>query len=179
VFAAAQDQRLRSKLLGVAAIYPLVDLVPDGEAKMATRPDPSVPDFIGNNYSNITRLYLDAVEKPSLTDARLSPTYFATRDSLPSHLLLVGSEHDMLCHEAEAMAIKIAVLTDGVKINTESGWRAPGVQWHKILGQPHAFDAIPAKAPDIEMARVAAMDEMYSVTSEWLTSVFSETIIKR
>ncbi|KAK3701661.1 hypothetical protein LTR37_015313 [Vermiconidia calcicola] len=175
LLAAAQDPRLLSKVVGVAAIYPVVDLTTDGDAKMATRPDASVPDFIGNSYSSITRLLFDAAQKPSSTDTRISPTYFATRDSLPPNVLLIGCEHDMFCHEDEAMANKLAALSTEAKVNTEAGWRAPGVQWHKVLGQPHAFEAFPAKTPEKEKARTDALDAMYSVISKWLIDVFSNS----
>jgi len=170
---AAQDTRLRSKIIGVAAIYPLVDWTTDGAAKMATRPDPSVPDFIGDQYSDLLPLYLDAAQQHSLSDIRLSPTFFQSRDSLPPKILLIGTEHDMFCHEAEVMANKLADASGGAKTPMEAGWRAPGVQWYKVHDQPHAFEGFAAKNPKKEKARLAAIDGMYAVISQWLTNVFS------
>ncbi|GAB7337616.1 hypothetical protein MBLNU457_g2914t1 [Dothideomycetes sp. NU457] len=179
VLGAAQDPRLRSKLSGVAAIYPVVDMAQEGDAKMATRPDPAIPDFIGGSFADIKRLYLDAHQTPSLTDIRLSPINFATRDSLPPHVLLIGAEHDMFCHEDQAMAHKLAEMTEGSTVSTAAGWRAPGVQWHKVQGQRHAFDAFPEKIPEKEEVRVAAVDAMYSAISEWLIDVFSQVSVAR
>lgn len=178
LLAACQDSRLLSKVLGVAGIYPLVDWAEDGEAKMARRPDPTIPDFIGDTYAGLSRLYLDAEQSQSMTDARVSPAYFADRKALPPQILLVGAEHDMFCHEDEMMADKLADMAGGVKDKTKTGWKAAGVQWSKIMGQPHAFDAFPAKAPVTEDSRLAAVDELYSVVSEWLTNVFATSAVK-
>lgn len=176
VLGAVQDQRLRTKVLGVATNLPLCDLAQDGDAKMATRPDPSIPDFIGDQYSGILGLYVDPAQKHSLTDPRISPINFVNRDSLPPHTLFIGAEHDMFCREAQAMAEKV-VEVSGVsnsKVSTAAGWHAPGVQWHKVQGQRHAFDGFPEKFPEKEKVRVAALDEMYSVISTWLKEVFSQ-----
>lgn len=108
VLAAAQHPRLRHRLTGVVALYPVCDFVPSAEQKMAQRPDPSIPDFLGKSYSSVLDLYLDDSAKDSFTDVRLSPAHFASRDHLPPNVLLVGCEHDMLCHEAEVMANRLA-----------------------------------------------------------------------
>jgi acetyl esterase/lipase len=171
VLGAAQDKRLQSKVMGVVGIYPPVDMSEDGPTKMATRPDPSIPDFIGDSFASVARFYLEETQKPSLTDIRLSPANFTSREDLPANILLLGVEHDMFCHEGEAMASKLA--GDGTTVNSEAGWQAPGVQWHKISGQTHAFDNFPAKTSEKERARVEAVQEMYAVISEWLVNVFS------
>jgi acetyl esterase/lipase len=169
---AAQDSRLRNKVLGVVSIYPAVDFDSDGDTKMATRPDPSVPDFIGKSYASIMNLYLDEAQKPSLKDVRFSPTYFTSRESLPPEILLIGAEHDMFCREVEVMADRLA--GDKAKIPNKEGWTAPGVQYYKVHGQPHAFEGFAAKNPEAEKARVAAKDAMFSGISEWLKDTFSK-----
>lgn len=170
---AAQDARLRSKLLGIAAIYPAVDFSEAGDAKMARRPDPTIPDFIGDGLSDLVRVYLDPAHMPSLTDVRVSPLFFTERQSLPARMLLIGAEHDMFCHEAEVMADKLVSLSGGKKSETQFGWKAGGVQWYKVADQPHAFDNFPAKVREKEAARVVAVDAMYSLISEWLVNVFA------
>lgn len=170
---AAQDARLRSKLLGVAAIYPIVDMAEAGDAKMASRPDATVPDFIGDTFPDVLRLYLDPNQMPSLADVRVSPANLSARQSLPAEVLLIGAEHDMFCCEDEAMATKLVALSGGNKVETQSGWRAEGVQWYKVADQPHAFDVFPAKLPEKEASRVAATEAMFSFISEWLVNVFA------
>lgn len=173
MLAVSQDSRLLPKVTGVAAIYPLIDLTEDGETKMARRPDATIPDFIGDTYADLGPLYLDGERSPSLKDPRVSPAYFAERNALPAQILLVGAEHDMFCHEDEAMADRLADMAGGGKTETESGWRATGVQWAKVMGQPHAFDAFPVKAPVTEASRLAAVDALYALLSEWLVGVFT------
>ena len=104
-------------------------------------------------------LYLDEAQKPSLHDVRLSPTYFATRERLPPELLLIGAEHDMFCREVEVMAEKLA--GGRAKTPNKEGWSAPGVQYYKVFGQPHAFEGFPAKDAEAEKARIAAKDAMF------------------
>jgi acetyl esterase/lipase len=169
---AAQDSRLRPKIMGVAAIYPIVDFESNAKAKMATRPDPLVPDFIGERWDSLQELYLDEAQKPSMQDVRVSPTFFARRENLPSEILLVGAEHDMLCHELEVMADKLA--GDEAKVQTKEGWRAPGVQYYKVYGQPHAFEGFPVKDTEAEKKRVAATDAMVDSIAEWLVNIFEK-----
>ncbi|CAK4034459.1 alpha beta-hydrolase [Lecanosticta acicola] len=175
VLAVAQDPKLRPKLRGVAAIYPLVDMTEDAKTKMATRPDSSVPDFVGDSLDTIYGLYFDAAEKSklSLKDVRISPTYFSSRESLPQEILLIGAEHDMVCHEDEIMADKLAAASADKKVATKNGWKAPGVEWYKVHGQKHAFNAFPEKDPDVEKVRVRETDAMFSSISEWLVDTFA------
>ncbi|GAB7322532.1 hypothetical protein MBLNU13_g03456t1 [Cladosporium sp. NU13] len=168
-----QDPRLRPKVLGVATIFPAVDLAEDGAAKMARRPDPTIPDFIGDSYADILRLYLESEQTPSLKDPRVSPAYFPDEKALPANFVVIGAEHDMFCYEDKAMADKLADMVGGERVETETGWKAGGVQWSKIMGQPHAFDAFPAKAPITEASRLAAVDALYAFLSEWLVEVFA------
>ncbi|KAK3668749.1 hypothetical protein LTR22_000229 [Elasticomyces elasticus] len=176
VLAAAQDPRLRAKIASVAAVYAVVDLVPKGKAKTATRPDPSVPDFMGGSYDGISGLLFDDANKPALTDVRISPTYFTSRDSLPPQVLLIGAEHDMFCHEAEAMADKLA--GSERKADAEGGWQVPGVRWYKVRNEAHAFDQFQAKDPERERARSGAIDDMNSVIVDFLDEVLSPKTAK-
>lgn len=173
VLSIVQDSRLLPKVLGVATIYPAVDLAEDGASKMSRRPDPTIPDFIGNSYADILRLYLESEQTPSRKDPRVSPAYFADEKALPANFLVIGAEHDMFCFEDEAMADRLAGMIGGAREETETGWKAGGVRWSKVMGQPHAFDAFPAKAPITEASRVAAVDAMYGLLSEWLVGVFT------
>ena len=79
----------------------------------------------------------------------------------------------MFCFEGEAMAERLAGMVSGVREETQMGWKAGGVRWVKVMGQPHAFDAFPAKAPVTEASRLAAVEDMYGLLSEWLVGVFT------
>lgn len=175
VFGAVQNPRLRSKICGIVGIYPLVDFIPSREEKMASRPDPSIKDFMGQdgeNYSNVGKLYLDENNMPDFKDVRVSPTHFKSREDLPADVLLTGCEHDMLCREAEDMAEKLA--GKNPKVEDASGWRAGSVQWYKAMGQTHAFEAFALKDAEKEKVRVQRTDEMRNVISKWLQELFSK-----
>lgn len=111
VLATAQDPQIRQKLLGVVALYPVASLIPTVEEQIATRPDASVPDFIGPMWNDLMDIYVGSTNVATLQDPRLSPTNFKKRDDLPRHIFLLGCEHDMLYHEAKVMAEKLADTT--------------------------------------------------------------------
>lgn len=174
VLGAAQDDGLKGKLRGIIALYPLTDFVPTGEEKMATRPDPSIPDFLGaTQYGGIAPLYLGDSKDVDPNDVRLSPTNFAQRSDLPKNMLVVGCEHDLLCHEDEGLANKLAAAEGVDKVDTKGGWRAAGVQWYKAQGQTHAFDHFAAKDAEKEEVRLKVREETYGLLSDWLVNVFA------
>ncbi|KAK4554547.1 hypothetical protein LTR86_008401 [Recurvomyces mirabilis] len=167
VLGAAQDSRLRGKLVGVNGVCPLVDVEQDAATKIATRPDPSISDFIGDTYDGIAKLYLDGANPPDLRDVRLSPMNFTARKDLPAHVLLIGVEHDMFCREAQDMFDKLKRLAEG-------GNDSQSVEWHQVAGQVHAFENFPIKdSIEKEQKRVEAVEQMYSDIAKWLRRVFA------
>lgn len=173
LLAASSDSRLRSKLAGVISIYPVVDFAPSAAAKMASRPDPSVPDFIGESWDTIQSLYLldPPADPPSMDDPRLSPTFFSSRQCFPLEVLLIGAEHDMFCAELEDMAKKLAAGRTKVGLEGKAGWKAEGVRWYKVLGQAHAFEGFKGKTAEAEEERVKAVDGMVGCMVEWVGEV--------
>ena len=174
LLAASSDPRLHSKLAGVISIYPVVDFAPGAAAKIATRPDPSVPDFIGESWDAIRSLYLPdspADDQPSMNDPRLSPAFFSSRRNFPPEVLLLGAEHDMFCSELEDMAEKLAAGRPKVGLEGKAGWKAEGVRWYKVLGQAHAFEGFKGKTAEAEEERVKAVDGMVGCMVEWAGEV--------
>jgi acetyl esterase/lipase len=173
LLAASSDSRLHSKLAGVISIYPVVDFAPSAAAKMATRPDPSVPDFIGESWDTIQSLYFpdSPADQPSMDDPRLSPTFFSSRQNFPPEVLLIGAEHDMFCAELEDMAEKLAAGRTKVGLEGKAGWKAEGVRWYKVLGQAHAFEGFKGKTAEAEEERVKAVDGMVGCMVEWVGEV--------
>jgi acetyl esterase/lipase len=167
LLAASSDPRLRSK------IYPVVDFALGAAAKMATRPDPSVPDFIGASWNTIQSLYLPdcPAGQPSMDDPRLSPTFFSSRQDFPPEVLLIGAEHDMFCAELGDMAEKLAAGRAKVGLEGKAGWKAEGVRWYKVLGQAHAFEGFKGKTAEAEEERVEAVDGMVGCMVEWVGEV--------
>jgi acetyl esterase/lipase len=74
-------------------------------------------------------------EGQDLRDPRLSPT-LAKRDSLPKKIYIVGCELDLLCAEAEKMAIKMAG-PGGSESENKDCWERNGVKWERVLGEDH------------------------------------------
>jgi acetyl esterase/lipase len=179
VLSAVQDPRLRDRIKGVATIYPLVDLSTSGEEKMATRPDASVPDFIGaQTYGALEKLLFDpAAGEPDKRDSILSPTFFRSRSSLPEEVLMIGAEHDMFCREAEVMAGKLAAGAERIR-DEKKGWKAERVRWHVVQGQKHGFEFFPEKDGDKERERTAKVAEMYAVLVEWLGPIFGRDEVR-
>ena len=173
VLAAAQDKRLRNKLLGVVALYPIASLVSTVEEQMAKLPDPNVPDFIGNMWNDVLDIYVGTADVEVLQDVRLSPTNFKQRDHLPRHIFMLGCEHDVLCYEAKVMAEKLADLAASPKKPNAGGWQAGDVRWTLVKGQSHAFDHLAKKARKEEETRMRDRDSMYQEIAEWLRNVFN------
>jgi acetyl esterase/lipase len=178
LLAASSDPRLRSKLAGVISIYPVVDFAPGAAAKMATRPDPSVPDFIGGSWDAIQSLYLPdcPADQPSMDDPRLSPAFFSSRQDFPPEVLLIGAEHDMFCAELGDMAEKLAAgrTKVGLEGKGKAEWKAEGVRWYKVLGQAHAFEGFKGKTAEAEEERVEAVDGMVGCMVEWVGEVVTK-----
>lgn len=169
VLGAAQDPRLRGKLLGVMSLTPVVNLLPTEAEQMARRPDPNVPDFLQGMWHILLDLYVGTDDPKTLRDPRLSPTFFGDRANLPKHIFMLGCEHDMLCYETEIMAKK---LVGKPKEELRDGWRAGSVQWKCVKGQPHGFDKFPKKNAKEEETRLRAKAAMYDDMAQWLKNVF-------
>lgn len=173
VLAAAQDTRLRQKLLGIVALYPVASLIPTVEDQMATRPDASVPDLIGPIWNDVLDIYASTTDVTTLQDPRLSPTNFKKRDDLPRHIFLLGCEHDMLCYEAKVMAEKLIEAAALQGKQALDGRQTGSVRWTLVEGQPHAFDHFATRLRDEEVTRVRDKDSMYQDIAQWLKDVFN------
>lgn len=168
VLGAAQDPQLRGKIHGIVAVYPVADLVMSKDAKLASRPDPSMPDFVGEGYTDVLDIYAGSRDTKVLQDVRLSPTFFKSRDHLPKSILVTGAEHDMFCEEARVLAEKLAGESESRNRQSRDAWLVDDVQWHMVKGQRHAFDRFPQKEPEIEAKRVEAKDKMYNEIAQWI-----------
>lgn len=172
VLATAQDARLRGKLLGIVALYPVVSLVSTAAEQMAKRPDPGVPDFIGDKWDDVKDIYAGTTDVATLQDPRLSPTHFKKRADLPPHILMVGCEHDMLCHDAKVMADKLIDAPEQAAEGRQGG----DVRWTLVKGQTHGFDHFAKRLRDEEETRVRERDSIYQDIAQWLGDVFSSGV---
>lgn len=165
---ALQDPRIRREIAGVILFYPLVDVTASKEAKMATRPDSTVPDFLEADFDVIREVYLGAEADILVHDVRVSPTFFKDRKHIPEHVYVLGAEHDMLCAEAKLLAEKLA--GDEKQVGDENGWQAGTVKWEHIMDQRHAFTVFgrPGETPKQKTERLQAIDTLYKNLSAWI-----------
>lgn len=169
--ACTQDPRLRPHILGVIGLYPVCDATRFGVDKMATRPDPSVPDILETGYDDLLKMYVGPQEKFDLADPRLSPGLFKNRIDLPEHVYLIGAEHDLLAAEAKAMAEKLAEAEEGQRRETTDGWQAGGVKWDLFKGQHHGFDQF-GNGRAKQARRLEQKEELYRGMVDWLREVW-------
>ncbi|KAK5107590.1 hypothetical protein LTR62_000984 [Meristemomyces frigidus] len=172
VLAAAQDPRLRGRVRVVQALYPVCDAGVPFADKMASRPNAKVKDVLEEGYEDILGLYLGPgfQKKRVEDDVRISPGRFTERRDLPEFVHLVGAEHDLLCGDAESMALRLAV---GVqKQETAWGWEAGNVKYDMVKGETHGFDVFATRGKEFEEARLRHKEEMYGGMAEWFKRVF-------
>ncbi|EPE29447.1 alpha/beta-Hydrolase [Glarea lozoyensis ATCC 20868] len=149
VLAAGQDSRLRQKLLGIVALYPVASLIPTAEVQMATRPDASVPDYIGPMWNDVLDIYA------STTDVAV----------------FEGPGLVQRIPRSAVMADKLIAATASNCEKTSDGQTTGGVCWTLIQGQPHAFDHFAAKSAEKEVKRVRDRDSMYRDIAQWVKYV--------
>lgn len=108
--AAAQDPILRGLIARVIGLYAVTDASIAISAKMAAKPDTTIPDMLESGYTDLMELYLGAKEAKDAKsrDVRASPGLFWERENLPEHIYLIGGEHYLLCAEALDMAKRLA-----------------------------------------------------------------------
>ena len=175
VLGAAQDSRLRGKIAGVMALYPVTDSSIPFAKKMAARPDATVPDLLETSYDGVLEVYLGdgGSEHPMTKDVRASPGLFERREDLPKYVYLIGAEHDLLCKEAEVMAERLVEGEE--KVPEGSGWKAGDVRWEQINGQTHGFDVFgrQGETKQQKVDRLKAKENVYESMAKWMREVAS------
>lgn len=171
---AAQSSTVGPKLAALVPIYPVVDF--SGRYKGRFRPTPDgTPDLLRRTGGWFVWAYIPP--GTSLVEPRLSPIY-ADRAALPPHLLFVGAEYDVLCHEAHEMAKKLVGDRAARDKHEGDDWEADGVSWLRIKGQRHGFTHTRASgASELERARVT--EELWAAIDKWLKRAFDETDLDR
>ena len=164
--AATQLEALRGRVAAVVGFYPAVDFTKSIEQKLATRAfAPGEVDVLAESGSWFDWGYLPRGQ--DRRDKLLSPA-FAPRDELVPKIFLMGCEKDMLCAEAEEMAVGLARFeTAEKKTLSEYEWEQGRVRWRKIMGQPHGFNQMPLQGP-AEVERRAQVKGAYNAVVSWL-----------
>jgi acetyl esterase/lipase len=120
--AIAQMDGLRGRFGSLVTIYPVVDFSGTFKGTFKSTKD-GKRDFLENTGRLFDWGYI--TQGQDRTDSLLSPIY-AKREYLPRRILFIGAEDDVLGHEAEVMALRLA--GDGLnpEVGGEDSWDREG-----------------------------------------------------
>ncbi|MCJ1356044.1 MAG: hypothetical protein MMC33_006038 [Icmadophila ericetorum] len=162
--AAVQLDGLDGRIAGVVGFYPVVDFAKPITQKLQDRPATEKKDMLADSGKWFNWAYLRPGEERQ--NPLLSPA-FADKLSLPDKICLIGCEYDILCKEAEDMALTLAADEEGTRkeINGEDCWEKGGVRWEKVKEKEHGFDHIPAIR---EAGNQERADKLHDDVADWL-----------
>jgi acetyl esterase/lipase len=117
---ASQTPEIRGKLHGAVCWCAITEWVTSIETKLQNRPyrDAKQVDQLRDGAPSFTWGYIPPGQ--DLHDPKLSPI-FAKRQMLPEWLFFLGSEYDMLCHEAQEMIMNLAELKEASREDSKYG----------------------------------------------------------
>lgn len=162
--AIVQLDGLRGRIGSLISIYPIVDFSDTFKGSFKTTPD-GKRDMLEKTGELIDWAYVP--QGQDRKDPLPSPIY-ATREDLPPNIFFIGAECDVLCHEAEMMALRLA--GDGPNPAGGSGqsWQRGGVKWRRVLDVQHAFTHVEEKGQE-EVQRTKLCRELYEEMADWLS----------
>lgn len=133
--AVGQLDSTKGKIKGIVALYPPVKFDSGVEERKATRPSYAPRnDALEGMVKMFDTSYIP--EGQDLTDPKLS-VYYANRADLPPKMYFVGCDLDMLCRDAELLALKLAKTGGGARSGSDDVWEQNGIKWERFMGQPH------------------------------------------
>ncbi|KAH9203481.1 Alpha/Beta hydrolase protein [Leptodontidium sp. 2 PMI_412] len=160
-----QTPELREKVKAVVAFNPITDWTISSQDKFARAPRRSGHDRLGANFVSLMQ-WAFVPSGQNLEDPLLSPRY-AARDRLPENVWIIAAEEDILCGEAEDMALGLAGSDSGKLLRGKASWEKHGVRWEKMLGWKHGFHHIREKG-EKERERQQVMDDLVHRIGLWL-----------
>jgi acetyl esterase/lipase len=161
--AIAQMEGLRGKFSHAIAIYPVVDFSGTFKGTFKTTKD-GKRDILENTSRLFNWGYISMGQ--DLADPLLSPIY-AKREDLPNRIFFIGAEYDVLCHEAEVMALRLAGHGENPEVGHDESWENKGIRWWKIPDVQHGFTHV-VKRGKAEVERKRISEAMYQEMAEWL-----------
>lgn len=191
--AVVQTDEMKGLIKGVLAICPLVDWAIPTVDKVANiqvesrtiaitsgeRMPSNSSKRQGNNENKHQRklrrkisrkheLFSYAYVPPGqdLTDPKLSPAY-APRSTLPRHIFIVGAQCDVLCAEAEKMALRLAAEERTSRVGSDEEWMSGSIRWELVLGCGHEF-AFEASKDEREVERQEVTNDLFNRVADWL-----------
>jgi acetyl esterase/lipase len=163
LLAIAQVDDLRGRIGSVIAIYPVVDFSGTFKGSFKTTKD-GKRDALEGIAHLFDWGYIS--EGQNLLDPLLSPIY-AKRESLPPKIFMIGAECDVLCHEAEVMALRLAGDGPTPEVGSADSWEREGITWRRILDVQHAFTH-ERKRGRQEAQRKKQCEALYKEMAGWL-----------
>lgn len=161
--AIAQMEGVRGRIGHVVPIYPVVDFSGTFKGAFKTTKD-GQPDMLEKTGVLFDWGYIPRGK--DRTDPLLSPIY-AKRENLPPKIFFIGAENDVLCHEAEVMALRLAGDNPNLEVGSGVEWEREGIRWRKVLDMQHGFTHVRKKG-DEEMQRRKKCEELYKEMADWL-----------
>lgn len=165
--AIAQMEGLRGKITSLIPIYPVVDFSGTYKGTFKTTKD-GKPDLLKKSSELFNWAYISRGQ--DRMDPLLSPIY-AKREDLPPTLFFIGAEYDILCHEAEIMALRLAGHGPNPAVGIEDSWERSGIKWLKVLDVQHGFTHVRKRGKE-ELQRKKQSEELYREMGAWLTRMF-------
>jgi acetyl esterase/lipase len=161
--AIAQMDGIRGRIGHIVAIYPVVDFSGVFQGSSRTTKD-GRPDMLQNTAVLFDWGYIS--QGQDRADPLLSPVY-AKRENLPTKIFFVGAEHDILCHQAEVMALLLAGDGPNPEAGPEDSWDREGIKWRKILDVQHGFTQVRKRGQE-EVERKKHCKNLYKEMADWL-----------
>jgi acetyl esterase/lipase len=161
--AIAQMEGLRGRIRSLIPVYPVVDFSGTFKGSFRTTKD-GRPDLLANISKLFDWGYIS--QGQDLIDPLLSPIY-AKRENLPPNVFMIGAEYDVLCHEAEVMALRLAGDRPNPELGSGDSWEREDIKWRKVLDVQHSFTHIPKKGQE-EVERKKKYEDLYKEMADWL-----------
>jgi acetyl esterase/lipase len=161
--AIAQMDGLRGRIGTVIPIYPVVDFSGAFKGSFKTTKE-GKRDALEKTAHLFDWGYVSAGQ--DLRDPLLSPIY-AKRESLPPRIFIIGAEYDVLCHEAEVMALRLAGHGPFPEVGSGDSWEREGIKWRKVLDVQHAFTHVKKRGRQ-EAQRKKQCKDLYKEMAGWL-----------
>lgn len=166
--AIAQMEGLRGRIKCLIPIYPVVDFSGSFKGSFKTTKD-GKRDILESTGKLFTWGYISSGQDRA--DPLLSPIY-AKRENLPPKIFFIGAEYDVLCHEAEVMALRLAGDRPCPKVGSADFWDREGIKWRRVLDVQHGFTHIKKRGQD-EVHRKKLCEELYKEMADWLKGSMS------
>lgn len=166
--AIAQMEGLRGGITSLIPIYPVVDFSGTFKGTFKTTKD-GKRDILEKTSALFNWAYIS--QGQDRMDPLLSPIY-AKREDLPPNILFIGAEHDILCYEAEAMALRLVGHGPKPEVGKQDSWEENGIRWRKVLDVQHGFTHAPKRGEE-EVQRKKQSEEVYKDMGCWLEKTFN------